>query len=82
MTSDVEGASGIGVALRVAGGFALGAVMAVFLPPLAVAMALVLGGVLAWSRLREEPQPFTPLASGFVVAVGLYVALGVAINIG
>jgi hypothetical protein len=56
--------------------------MAVFLPPLAVAMALVLGGVLAWSRLREEPQPFTPLASGFVVAVGLYVALAVAINIG
>jgi hypothetical protein len=64
-------------------GFALGAVMAVFLPPLAFAIALVLGGVVLWTRLRHhDVQPLTALAAGFLVAVLAYVALAVAYALG
>ena len=41
-------------AARAVGGFVLGALMVVFLPPLAFAMALVLGGVVLWARLRQR----------------------------
>jgi hypothetical protein len=67
-----------------AGGFALGGVMVVFLPPLAMAIALVLGGIVAWSKWRgnDEQQPLTWLAVGFLVAVGAYVALAFAYALG
>ncbi len=74
----------LGVVARAVAGFLLGAVMAVFLPPLAIAMALVLGGVLAWTRLRgpDDAQPLTPLAVGYVVAVAVYVVLAVVAQVG
>ena len=57
--------------------------MAIFLPPLAFAMALVIGGVVLWARLRHlEAQPLTGLALGFLVAVLAYVGLAVAAAVG
>jgi hypothetical protein len=68
---------------RALGGFALGAVMVVFLPPLAFAIALVLGGLMLWARLRhEDVQPLTALASGYVVAVVVYLGLAVVAALG
>jgi hypothetical protein len=64
-------------------GFVLGAVLAVFAPPLAMAMALVLLGILVWARVRhEDPGVLTPLAAGFLVAVVAYVGLAVAALMG
>ena len=68
----------LGIAAQAGGGFVLGALMAVFLLPLAFAIALVLGGVLAWTRLRgedEQQQVMTPVTGGFVAAVAAYVLL-------
>jgi hypothetical protein len=59
-------------------GFVLGGVMSVFMPPLAFAIALVLGGLMAWARLRHlDEQPMTALAAGFVIAVATYVGLAI-----
>jgi hypothetical protein len=64
---------------RALGGFALGAVMVVFLAPLAFAIALVLGGLIVWARLRrQDVEPLTALATGFLVAVVAYAAVAVA----
>ncbi len=61
---------------RVVVGFVLGAVLVVLMPPLGLAMGLVLAGVLVWARLRQEDvQALTGLATGFLVAVLAYVAL-------
>jgi hypothetical protein len=67
----------LGTAAKAGGGFVLGALMAVFLLPLAFAIALVLGGVVAWSRLRgeDDQQVMTPVAVAFVAAVAAYVVL-------
>jgi hypothetical protein len=60
-------------------GFVLGGLMSVFVPPLAFAMALVLGGVLLWSRLREQDvKALSWLAIGYLVAVAAYVLLALA----
>ena len=65
-------------AARAVAGFVLGGLLAVFVPPLALAIALVLGGVLLWARLRhEDVQPLTALATGFLAAVLAYLALAV-----
>jgi len=57
-------------------GFALGAVLSIFMRPLAFAMALLLGGVLLWARWRhQDVEPVPALAAGFLVAVTAYVAL-------
>jgi len=70
-------------AARALGGFALGALMVVFIPPLAFAIALVLGGLVLWARLRhQDVQPITAVAAGFVVAVVIYVGLAVAYALG
>jgi hypothetical protein len=64
-------------------GFVLGGLMAVFLPPLAFAIAIVLGGVMLWARLRgEDVQPLTWFATGFLGAVGAYVLLVLAYALG
>ena len=64
-------------------GFVLGGVMSVFVPPLAFAMALVLGGVLLWSRLRgEDVKALSLLAAGYLVAVAAYVVLALASAVG
>ena len=69
----------IAAAARALGGLALGAVMVVFIPPLAFAIALVLGGVVLWARLRhQDVQPITAVAAGFLVAVVIYLGLAVA----
>ena len=48
------------------------------MPPLTVAMALVLGGVLLWARLRGEGMgQLTPVAGGFLAAVAAYVLLAI-----
>jgi hypothetical protein len=61
---------------RAFGGFVLGALLSVFLPPLAFAMALVLAGVIVWARLRhEDVSPVTALAVGFLLAVAAYLVL-------
>ena len=65
-------------AARAVAGFVLGGLLAVFVPPLALAIALVLGAVLIWARLRhEDVQPLTALATGFLAAVLAYLALAV-----
>ena len=70
-------------AARGLGGFALGALMVVVIPPLAFAIALVLGGVVLWARLRhQDVQPITAVAVGFLVAVVIYVGLAVVYAIG
>ena len=70
--------SGLDVARAVAG-FVLGAVLVVLMPALGLAMALVLAGVLVWSRLRhEDAGALTALATGFLLAVLAYVVLAVA----
>jgi hypothetical protein len=70
-------------AARALGGFALGALMVVFIPPLAFAIALVLGGLVLWARLRrQDMQPLTALAAGYLVAVVIYVGLAVAFALG
>jgi hypothetical protein len=57
-------------------GFVLGALLSIFMPPLAFALALVLGGILLWARWRhQDVQPVTALAAGFLVAVTAYVGL-------
>ena len=57
-------------------GFALGAVLSIFIPPLALALALVLGGILLWARWRQQDvEPVTAPAAGFLVAVTAYLAL-------
>jgi hypothetical protein len=67
------------LALRGAAGFVLGALMVVFLPPLGLAFALVLAGLLAWVRLRgDEAGALTPLAAGYLLAVTCYLVLVVA----
>jgi hypothetical protein len=59
-------------------GFLLGGVTAVFMPPLAMAIALVLGGVLLWARFRhEDVRILAAPGAGFLLAVGIYVALAV-----
>ena len=64
---------------RAVTGFVLGAVLVVLLPAIAIAMALVLAGVLVWARLRhEDVEALTALAPGFLVAVLAYVVLAVA----
>ena len=64
-------------------GFVLGGLMSVFVPPLAFAMALVLGGVLLWSRLREQDvKALSWLAIGYLVAVAAYVVLVLASSLG
>jgi hypothetical protein len=64
-------------------GFVLGGVMSVFIPPLAFAIALVLGGVMAWARLRHhDEQPMTAPAAGFVIAVATYVVLAILAALG
>ncbi len=79
-----EVATNLAVAGKFVGGLLLGGVMAVFQPPLAIAIALVLLGVIGWSRWRggDEAQPLTPFASGFVLAAAIYVALAVAAAVG
>jgi hypothetical protein len=63
-------------AARAVGGFVLGAILVVATPPIGLAMALVLLGVLGWLRWRhEEPEGFGPPAFGFLAAVGAYVLL-------
>jgi hypothetical protein len=57
-------------------GFVLGALLSIFMPPLAFALALVLGGILLWARWRhQDVQPVAALAAGFLVAVSAYVGL-------
>jgi hypothetical protein len=78
----VAGLKGAAV-VRLLGGFVLGALMVVFLPPLAFAIALVLGGLMLWARLRhQDVQPLTALAAGYLVAVVIYVGLAVAFALG
>lgn len=69
----------LGVAGKAVGGFLLGALLAVLIPPLAIAMALVLGGVVVWSHRQadSDQQALTPLAAGFAAAVAVYVVLAV-----
>lgn len=70
-------------AAKVLAGFVLGGLMAVLIPPLAFAIALVLGGVILWSRLRgEDVQALTWPATGFLTAVGAYLALALAYALG
>ena len=62
---------------RAVAGFVLGAVLVILMP--AIAMALVLAGVLVWARLsHEDVEALTALAPGFLVAVLAYVVLAVA----
>jgi hypothetical protein len=64
-------------------GFVLGGLMAVFVPPLAFAMALVLGGVMLWQRLRGEPvHSLGWFTVGYLASVAGYVALAVASSLG
>lgn len=78
----MTGLSGAAAA-RALGGFALGALMVVFLPPLAFAIALVLGGLVLWARLRrQDVQPLTALAAGYLLAVVIYVGLAIAFALG
>jgi hypothetical protein len=64
-------------------GFVLGGLMSVFVPPLAFAIALVLGGVMLWSRLRgEDVQPLTWFTTGYLAAVAAYVVLVLASALG
>ena len=70
-------------AAKVVAGFVLGALLAIVMPPLTVAMALVLGGVLVWARLRgEDVGQLTPVAGGFLAAVAAYVLLAVVTTVG
>lgn len=65
------------------GGFVLGAVVAVLMPPIAFALALVLVGVLLWQRFRDETvEGLGAPASGFLAAVTAYVLLVVFSSIG
>jgi hypothetical protein len=65
------------------GGFVLGAVVAVLMPPIAFALALVLVGVLLWQRFRDETvEGLGAPASGFLAAVTAYVLLVVVSSIG
>jgi len=65
-------------AAKAVAGFVLGALLAVVMPPLTVAMALVLGGILVWARVRgEDIGPMTPVAGGFLGAVAAYVVVAV-----
>ena len=60
-------------------GFVLGGLMAVFVPPLAFALALVLGGVLLWARLKgADVKTFSWAATGYLMAVVAYVLLALA----
>ncbi len=69
-------------AAKVVAGFVLGAVLAIVMPPLAVAMGLVLGGVLVWARVRgEDVRQLTPAAGGFLTAVAAYVLLAVVVAV-
>lgn len=71
------------VVARAALGFVLGAVMAVFLPPLAFAMALVMAGILGWARVRhQDVQPLPSLGGGFLAAVLAYLALAIVAALG
>ena len=65
-------------AAKAIAGFVLGALLAVVIPPLALAMALVLGGILVWARVRDEDiGALTPVAGGFLLAVAAYVVVAV-----
>ena len=69
-------------AAKAVGGFVLGALMAYLLPLLALAIALVLGGVLLWLRFRGEPaEGIGAPAVGYLVAVAAYVVLAVVVAI-
>ena len=70
-------------AAKVVAGFVLGAVLVILMPPLTMAMALVLGGILVWARLRhEDVGQLTPVAGGFLAAVAAYVLLAVVVTLG
>ena len=61
-----------------AGGFVLGALLTIVVPPLGVAIALVLAGILVWARLRhQDVGSLSPAAGGYRVAVAAYVLLAV-----
>jgi hypothetical protein len=58
------------------GGFVLGALLMILVPPIGLAIALVLGGILAWGRLRhQDVTALTPAAAGYLVAAAAYVVL-------
>lgn len=64
--------------LQGVGGFVLGALLTILTPPIGLAIALVLGGVLLWARLRhQDVAALTPAAVGYLVAVAAYVLLAV-----
>jgi hypothetical protein len=64
--------------LQGVGGFVLGALLTILSPPIGLAIALVLGGILVWARLRhQDVAAVTPGAVGYLVAVAAYVLLAV-----
>jgi len=64
------------------GGFALGALLTILTPPIGLAIALVLGGILAWARNRQgDVAALTPGALGYLLAVAAYVLLAVLVNL-
>ena len=78
----MTGPSGAEVA-RGIGGFVLGGLLSVFLPQLAIAMALVLAGVVVWARLRhEDVSSITAPAVGYLASVAAYVVLVVSSTLG
>ena len=70
------------IAAQVVGGFVLGAIVAILMPPIALALALVLVGVLLWQRFRDEKvEGLGAPASGFLAAVTTYVLLAVVTSL-
>jgi len=55
---------------RLAAGAALGALIGGYMPTIAFTMAIVLGCVLAWASLKQDPdETMTPVAAGYLVGV-------------
>ncbi len=60
-------------------GFVLGAALVIPVPPLALAIGLVLLGILVWARWRgEDAGPLNALGTGYLIAVVAYLVLAVA----
>jgi hypothetical protein len=71
------------IAAQAVGGFVLGAVVAILMPPIALALGLVLVAVLLWQRFRNETiEGLGAPASGFLAAVTAYVVLAVVTSLG
>ncbi|MEO6511561.1 MAG: hypothetical protein ABIO16_11265 [Nocardioides sp.] len=66
------------IAAQAVGGFVLGAIVSFLMPPIALALALILVGVLLWQRFRAETvEGLGAPASGFLAAVTAYVLVAV-----